>query len=256
MIPGLPTPLLGEITAITITTPDLEASLQYYQHLGFKEILRADFPFPWIQITDEALLIMLRKDNDPYLALTYYTKDGEKIAAVIEQKGIAFVSKPKPTDMVKRYVFQSPDGLNISVVTIPDGFRKPSGTTMLTMDQSDYFRPATYTNPVIGLFGELAQPVADLDKSIAFWEQIGFRVLSKFTSPNPWAILSDGLSIVGLHQSQEFSYPAITYFAADMKEKIEKLQEGGLENFTEHSPGNLILTTPEQQHFFLFKMGM
>lgn len=256
MIPNLPTPVLGEITAITITTPDLEASLRYYQQLGFKEIMRADFPFPWIQITDEALLIMLRKEDNPYLALTYYSKDGQKVADEIEKKGIPFVSKPAGTDMVKRYVFQSPDGLNISIVTIPDGFRKPSGTTMLTMDPADYFNPATYTNPVIGMFGELAQTVSDLDISIAFWEQIGFRVLSKFTSPTPWAILSDGLSIVGLHQSQEFSYPAITYFAADMIEKTEKLKQAGLENYTEQSPGNLVLTTPEQQHLFLFKMGM
>lgn len=257
MIPApLPVSLLGDISAITIATPNLENSLQYYQKLGFKEIGRADFPFPWIQITDEALLIMLRKDKDPYLALTYYSKNGEKAAAEVEQKGITLLSKPKAADMIKRYLFQSPDGLNISIVTVPEGFRKPAGTTMLTMNQSDYFNPEAYTNPVIGMFGELAHPVADLDKSIAFWEQIGFGVLSRFTSPYPWAILSDGLSVVGLHQSQHFGAPAITYFAADMKEKTEKLKREGLENYTEQSPGNLRLTTPEQQQFFLFRMGM
>lgn len=257
MLPAnLPTPLLGEIAAVTIATPDLEASLQFYQRLGFKEILRADFPFPWIQVTDEALLIMLRKDNDPYLALTYYSGDGQKVADELETKGIVFVSKPDPKDMIKRYVFQSPDGLPVSIVTVPGGFRKPSGRTMLTMDAADYTNPEAYTNPAIGMFGELAEPVKDLDRSIAFWEQIGFIVLSRYGAPDPWAILTDGMSIVGLHQSQHFSAAAITYFAADMEEKIEKLKQQGLADYKTHSPGNVILSTPERQEFFLFKWGM
>ena len=253
----LPKPQLGEISALTINTPDLETSLRYYQKLGFTEIMRSDFPFPWIQVTDEALLIMLKKGDDPYLALTYYSPEAELIAGELEKKGIGFLSKPKETDMVKRFLFQSPDELNISLVGIPGGFRKPSGNTMLTMDQSDYFKPETYTNKTAGMFGELAHPVKDLDASVSFWEKIGFAVLSKFASPYPWAIISDGLSTVGLHQSNHFSYPAITFFAADMKDKIENLKTAGLENFTEKGgPSNIVLTTPEQQHIFLFKMGM
>ena len=254
---ALPKPQLGEISALTIATPDLEASLRYYQKLGFKEIFRMDFPFPWIQITDEALLIMLRKSDDPYLALTYYSGEAEKIANELEKKGISFISKPKDSDMVKRFLFQSPDGLNISLVAIAEGFRRPGGTTMLTMNQADYFKPETYTNKTAGMFGELAHPVTNLDESIAFWEKLGFQVLSKFASPYPWAIISDGLSVVGLHQSKHFSYPAITFFASDMKDKIEALKSQGLENFKEMSgPSNIVLTTPEQQHVFLFKMGM
>jgi catechol 2,3-dioxygenase-like lactoylglutathione lyase family enzyme len=252
----LPTPQLGEISAITIATPDLEVSLQFYQKLGFREVMRMDFPFPWIQITDDALLIMLRKAEDPYLALTYYVKDIDKPVADVESKGIQFLSKPKDADFVKRYLFQSPDGLNISLVHIPDGFSKPSGKTMLTMDQSDYFKPESYTNKTVGIFGELAHPVANIDASILFWESIGFKILSKFASPYPWAILSDGLSIIGLHQTSQYTYPAITFFASDMKEKIEKLKQQGIDNYKEQGASNIVLTTPEQQHIFLFKMGM
>ena len=256
MIPNLPTSILGEITALTITTHDLEESLKYYQRLGFKEVMRADFPFPWIQVTDDALLIMFRKDDDPYIALTYYTKDAVKVATELESRGISFLSTPGKNDMIKRYIFQSPDNLNISIVGIPDGFRKPSGYTMLTMNPADYTNPETYTNKTAGMFGELAQPVVDLDVSIAFWEKIGFMVLSRFSSPYPWAILSDGLGIIGLHQSTHFDFPAITFFAADMKTKIENLKAAGLENFKERGGANIEIATPEQQHIFLFSMGM
>jgi catechol 2,3-dioxygenase-like lactoylglutathione lyase family enzyme len=60
---NIPTPILGEVTAITITTPDLEKSLEFYKKLGFTEVMRMDFPFPWIQVSDGALLMMLRKGD-------------------------------------------------------------------------------------------------------------------------------------------------------------------------------------------------
>ena len=253
---NLPKPMLGEITAITIASPDLEKSLQYYQKLGFAEVMRFDFPFPWIQVTDGQLLMMLRLDQNPYIALTYYVKDIDQVISTLEQAGIEFAQRPKPADMVKRYLIHSPDGLNVSLVSIVDGFAQPPGPTMLTMQQSDYFNPEKYANKTCGMFGEFAHPVKDLDASLLFWEKLGFKALSKMSAPYPWAILSDGLAVVGVHQTDKFDYPAITFFAADMKSKIGKLKEDGLSNFTESGPANIVLTTPEEQHINLFSMGM
>ena len=253
---NLPTPILGEITAFTITSPDLEQSLAYYQRLGFKELYRADWPFPWIQITDGVLLIMLRADPNPYIALTYYVKDINGVVAGLDKKGIKFTFRAKDSDQLKRYVMQSPDGLTISLVNIIEGFTRPPGPGMLTMPQQDYFNPDKYVNKVCGLFGEYAHPVTNLEKSLEYWTLLGFNAISKFTAPYPWAIISDGLSIVGLHQTDKFNYPVITFFAADMKDKINKLKEQGLTDYTEQGPSNIVLTTPEQQHINLFKLGM
>jgi [ribosomal protein S5]-alanine N-acetyltransferase len=252
---SLPKPILGDITALTITTPDLEKSLACYQKLGFKELMRADWPFPWIQVTDGVLLIMLRKDPKPYLALTYYVKNIDKVVKGLDKKGITFTQTPKKTDMLKRYLFQSPDGLNISLVGMVDGFSQPPGPGMLQMKQEDYFKPEKYVNKTSGLFGELAHPVADLESSITFWGKLGFNAVSKFTAPYPWAILSDGLGVVGLHQTTTFSYPAITYFASDMGEKIARLKKAGLKDLKEQGPSNAVLTTPELQHVFLYHLG-
>lgn len=251
----LPKPILGEITAFTIASPDLEKSFAFYQKLGFKEVFRADWPFPWIQITDGVLLIMLRKDPKPYIAVTYYVKDIKKVVADLDTKGLQFIERAKDKDMLKRYVMQSPDGLTISLINVMDGFKQPAGPGMLTMPQEDYFKPEKYVNKTCGLFGEFAHPVTDLGKSIEYWKLLGFNTVSKFTSPYPWAIISDGLSIVGLHQSKHFSYPAITFFAADMEDKIARLKKAGLKNYTEQGPGNIDVITPEGQHIFLFQLG-
>src|SRR5262245_29956747 len=136
-------PKLGDVTAITIATPDLEQSLKFYEQLGFKELFRMDLPFPWIQISDGALLMMLRKDDTPYIALTYYVKEMDKVVSALEADGIKFTEK-KDFGFVKRNLITSPDNLNISLVTWGDGFQQPAGPTMLTMPQSDYFNPEKY----------------------------------------------------------------------------------------------------------------
>lgn len=252
----LPTPKIDGISAITITSPDLEASLLFYQTLGFKELYRADMPFPWIQISDGALLMMLRKDNTPYIALTYYVKDIDRLVAALESEGIVFTTRPNAGDMIKRCLIQSPDKMNISLVSWVDGFMKPPGQTMLTTAPQDYAKPEKYTNRICGMFGELAHPVKDLNLSIAFWEKLGFLCLSKMTSPYNWAIVSDGLSIIGLHETDSFMHPAITFFASDMKEKIENLKNKGLTNYTQKGRTNIVIETPEKQNINLFTLGM
>ncbi len=252
---NLPTPILGEITAFTITSPDLVKSLAFYQKLGYKEIYRADYPFPWVQVSDGVVLIMLRQDPQPYIALTYYVKVIDGVVKKLEKAGIKFAQKPKPKDMVKRYLFTSPDNINISLVNIIDGFYQPKGPGMLSMKPEDYAKPEKYVNKTCGLYGEFAHPVKDLEQSLEFWKSLGFIAVSRFTAPYPWAIISDGLSIVGLHQSAHFSSPTITYFAADMSDKISKLKKNGLTDFKENGPG-IVLTTPEKQHIFLYQLGL
>lgn len=251
----LPQPKLGNITALTITTPDLNVSVAYYQQLGFAEITRADWPFPWVQITDGALLIMLRKDPKPYIALTYYVNNIDELAASLKKEGITYTQKPGKKDALKRYLFQSPDGFTISLVGITEGFRQPPGPDMLHMQPEDYYKPEKYTNKTCGMYGELAQPVADLNASIAFWDKLGFKPTATFANPYPWAILTDGLAVVGLHQTDHFTQPAITFYAADMAKKIALLKASGFAGIKDEGAGSAMLTTPEQQIILLHPLG-
>lgn len=253
---NFPKPKLGDVIAITIASPDLDKSFQYYQMLGFTKVLEFDFPFPFIQISDGALLIMLRKDNNPYIALTYYVKEMDKVVADLQQAGISLKSMPTPDKMIQRFLISTDEGHNISLVSYVDGFAQPAGATMLTMQPQDYNNPDKYVNKTCGIFGEFALPVKNLDNSISLWQKLGYKTLSQKSSPYPWAVLSDGLGIVGLHQTNSFSVPTITFFASDSKNKIEKLKQNGLDNFSEQGESNIVLTTPEQQKINLYKLGM
>src|SRR6266496_4228016 len=126
-IAGLPQSKLGEVACVYITSPDLDSSIGVYEKLGFPRIASNTFPVPWAQASDGSLLIMIRKDNNPYIGLTYYVTEIEKKAEQLEKDGIVFTQKPKEGDPIKRYYFKSPDGFNIMLASNLGGFTQPGG---------------------------------------------------------------------------------------------------------------------------------
>ena len=106
-ISGFTQSKLGEVACVYVTSTDLDSSIAVYEKLGFPKIASNTFPVPWAQASDGSLLIMIRKDNTPYIGLTYYVTDIEKVAGQLEKEGIVFTQKPKEGDPIKRYYFKS-----------------------------------------------------------------------------------------------------------------------------------------------------
>ncbi len=248
---------LGNVACVYVTTSNLDSSVAFYEKLGFPKIASNTFPVPWAQVSDGSLLIMMRKDPEPYIGLTYYVNDIEKTVAQLEKDGIVFDKKPGAGDQIKRYYIKSPDGFNIMLANNLGGFQQPTGVTMLTMKQTDYNAADKYPNKQCGVFGEFCHIVKDINTSVAFWEKLGFTVKSQTKIPYPYAILSDGLMIIGLHQAHHFNYPAITYFGLNVAKRIQQLKDKGLQDFNEmQGKNNVVLKTWEGQHFFIFSLGM
>ena len=248
---------LGDVACVYVTTTDLDSSLAVYEKLGFSKTAANDFPSPWIQISDGSLMIMMRKDATPYIGLTYYAANVEKLVAVLEKDSITFTQKPKAGDLIKRYYFKSPDGFNIMLASNLGGFKQATGTTLLNMNQADFNSPDKFPNKQCGAFGEFALPVADINTSLAFWKKLGFTTKMTIKEPYPYTIITDGLMILGLHQTNHFNYPAVTYFGINTEKRIQQLKEKGLQNFSNmQGKNNVVLKTFEGQHFFIFSLGM
>ncbi len=248
---------LGQVACVYVTTPDLDSSVALYEKLGFPKIASNSFPVPWAQVSDGSLLIMMRKDAIPYIGLTYYVNDIGEVVTQLEKEGIEFVQKPKEADPIKRYYIKTPDGFNIMLANNLGAFSQPAGPTMLTMKPADFSAFDKYPNKQCGAFGEFCQPVSDLAKSIEYWKKLGFTVKTQMTKPYPWAIVSDGLMLIGLHQTKDFTYPAITYFGMNTDKRVQQLKDNGVKDLTEMmGKSNFVLKTWEGQHFFLFSIGM
>jgi len=248
---------LGEVASIYVTSPDLDSSIALYEKIGFPKISSNVMPTPWALLSDGSLLIMMRKDSVKYVGLTYYVTNIEEKAKQLEKNGIKFTQKPKEDDLIKRYYFKSPDGLNIMLPSHVGLFKQPTGVTMLEMNPIALQSESQYPNKQCGAFGEFCHPVADLNSSIEYWKKLGFEVKSQMSQPYPWAILSDGLMLIGLHQTNNFSYPAVTYFGVNTENRVNELKGKGVTGFTEmRGKNNVVLKTWEGLHFFLFSMGM
>lgn len=248
---------LGDVACVYVTTTNLDSSAALYAKIGFPQVASNTFPSPWAQVSDGSLMIMMRKDTGSYVGLTYYASDVDKIAAQLEMDGIKFTRKPKEGDQIRRYYFKSPDGLNIMLASNLGGFKQPTGMTMFDLGHEDIHYADKYPNKQCGVFGEFCHPVANLDTSIKYWKKLGFAVKSQMISPYPWAIMSDGLMVIGLHQTEDFDYPAVTYFGLDTEKRVQQLKEKGVKNIKEAIVrNNFILTTKEGLHFFIFSMGL
>ena len=248
---------LGDVACVYINTPNLDSSVAFYEKLDFAKSGANTFPIPWAQVSDGSLIIMMRKDDQPYIGLTYYVNDLDAKVAELEKDSIVFSQKPKAGDLVRRYFIKSPDGFSIMLVHNIGGFKAATGKTLLNMPQGDYMVPDKYPNKMAGAFGEFCHPVKDLKTSLVFWKKLGFEIKGNMTQPYPHAILYDGSMIIGLHQTTHFDYPAITYFGIKVTDRIKQLKEKGVGPLTEVAGmQNVSLKTWEGQHFFIFNLGM
>jgi hypothetical protein len=247
---------LGDVASIYVTTADLDSSVALYGKLGFPKVNSNTFPFPWAQVSDGSVLIMMRKDTSHYMGLTYYAMNVEDKVVQLEKDGIVFAQKPKEGDPIKRYYIKTPDGFNIVMANNLGGFSQPTGMTLLNMPPADYQSADKFPNKICGAFGEFCQPVKDLNASIAYWKKLGFEVKGNMQQPYPHAILSDGLMIIGLHQTDHFTYPAISYFGLNTEKRVGELKGKGVKGFSEvQGKNNVVLNTWEGQHVFLFELG-
>jgi predicted lactoylglutathione lyase len=246
---------LGTLSQITISTKDLNKSVEFWKKLGFTIVFHVDSPIPWTQISDGSILVYLIEDKDTYIRLSYFNpKIADKLDE-LEKAGIKIISRTNDAEgKLYRGIISSPDNFEIAVVNRdPMMLYHPPKKTMLTTDTADYHK-ADKMQVKLGLFGEFSQPVKDLKAAMAFYKKIGFKEYSVNEMPYPWAIMEDSVIVVGLHQTNDFSTPTMTYFAPDMKQRIEKLKAEGVEvHEMGYGPANVYVLTPEGTKLFLFE---
>jgi catechol 2,3-dioxygenase-like lactoylglutathione lyase family enzyme len=227
---------LGSNFHITIGVDNLAECRAYYEELGFRRIDGHTEPYPWVQLYDGQLIIALHQDGHLYHGLTYFGAELAERVAGLEKVKIEFRIKNEHDNQLVQAIFVAQNDIPISLVNFPST------------------PPARTINPLLGKFGEYSLGVADLQSAIDYWQTLGFQLAYRTDQPYPWAILSDGLLVLGLHQTDNFSGPILTYFAADMEEKVVRLRADDpywIEDLPE--VGGYETTAPDGQRFFLFQ---
>ena len=227
---------LGSNVHITIGVESLSDSQAFYEALGFRPIDSSQDPHPWVQLFDGQLIIALHQDGLLYHGLTYFGTGLDARVKALEKKKIEFRIKNEGDSGLVQAIFVAQDDIPISLVNYPG---EP---------------PQKSANEAIGKFGEYSLDVDDLAASISYWEGLGFSNSYQSTQPYPWAIMTDGLLVIGLHQMDNWTGPILTYFAPDIEEKAVLLRADD-PDWIEDIPevGGFETTSPDGQRFFLFQ---
>ena len=205
--------ILGDIAQITIGVPDIEESAAFYEKLGFEKLAENNQPWPWKQYTDGQNLLLLNQDGNRYIGLNYISDDAPEKVRQVEACGVEFLHKQEVNGRLHMAIFADSDGLMAGLINQdPTGMALPEGEPI----------------SLCGKFGEFSLGVEDFQKAAAFWGQFGFEKLYASSDPYPWGIFSDSLIVLGLHQTDEFQGPCLTYFSPTMPERIKQLEAKGL----------------------------
>lgn len=223
---------LGDYVEIVTVVDDVAEAQAFYERFGFRQAGAG-------VVTDGSINIRLRDraQASGYAGPAFSYAGGDPAAI----EGLDGIERDGDSATLV-----DPNGLRIVVSERKSEVPMPAGDPLKRTPISHF-----------GKFGEFSIPCRDRDAAIRFWEKLRFESIYAPTEPYPFAILSDGLIILGLHQTTDFSAPTITYFAGDMTDRIAQLKQEGLA-VTEMPPEvdgrivNATFSAPGGQPFFLF----
>jgi catechol 2,3-dioxygenase-like lactoylglutathione lyase family enzyme len=228
--------VLGKFHEISIETPDIAASVAFYERLGFAQAGTTDtWPHPYGVMTDGRLYLGLHQFKFPSPAITYVRPDVAAHAHAIEKHGIELAWKRVGDDAFNEIGFFDPSGQAVRLQEAPTHFAAEGV-------QGD--------SSLCGDFAEYSLPAGDFEPMRAFWEPLGFVAMDGNDTPyTRMAMTSDHIDLA-VHRPRTLEAPMLVFASPDMGERIERLRAIGQELSDELPRGldprhNALLAAPE-----------
>lgn len=235
---------LGIGVAITRLSPSISNAISFYQKLGYIQSKKPSNLEDHTFFSDGRMNYLLLHHERAHTKLRYFTPELAKILPDLSSSGINYTTLDKEANFPTQIQLKDPDGFLIDI------FQYPAASSF-TIDP----RGESLLN--IGNFGEFALPTSNYPQKKRFWERLGFTPLVEEEMPYPWGIFTDGLIVLGLHQTSEFNVPSMTYFKVNMQETIQEMQQKGIEvvetEMAKIADGNGVVKAPDGQLFFFFE---
>lgn len=236
--------MLGRFLEISIHAPDIQASLEFYESLGFTQASVSEtWPYPYAVVTDGRLFIGLHGAYVRSPALTFVLPDLARSMEPLRAAGIAFDQERLGNDVFNQAAFTDPAGICISLIEART-FSPPATTAR--------------TDTACGYFVEFGIPVRDAAVSRAFWEPLGFVAMEEEPAPfSRTAVTSDHLNL-GLYRTRALRQPVLTFEDSDMRARLAHLRGKGL-RLSDEMPDSLddatnaIVEAPEGTRLLLMQ---
>lgn len=236
--------MLGRFLEISVQTPDILASLSFYELLGFQQVPTADvWPYPYSVITDGRLFLGLHQHQIKSPTLTFVQAELAQHVAQLHQLGITPDREHLGSDAFNELSFHAPDQQHVRLL---------EARTFSPPDIEVSFSSSC------GYFVEYGIPTREFEPALTFWEHMGFIAMSETSKPfHRWSLTSNHLNL-GLHRSRALRQPMLVFEDPEMRERLSHLKERGFElsdempdSLDEHS--NAVLIAPEGTRLLLMQ---
>lgn len=205
--------MLGRFLEVSVHTPDVRASLAFYESIGFVQATVGEvWTHPYAVVTDGHLYIGLHGAGIPSPSLTWVRPDLARHAHELESLGIEFE--------FARFGEEAFHEL---------GFADPSGH-MITLLEARTFSPLALghaATSAVGYFEEFGLPTTNFEVATAFWDKLGLVPFEPQSEPFPKVVLAGSDINIGLYDL-ELRAPVLAFSDPQMDERIGALREKGL----------------------------
>lgn len=228
--------MLGRFHEISIATPDIRASVEFYESLGFIQAPTTDTrQHPYGVLTDGRLSIGLHDARFASPALTFVRPGIASHLAEFADRGIEL------------------DFCRVGDETFNEiGFRDPFGQAVQILEARTYSPAAVETESasLCGYFAEVSLPLTDFDAGRMFWEPLGFVAAEESDEPYVHLTLTSDYLDIAFHRPRTLDRPVLVFHDPDMAARIAALRAAGIDFSTELPRGlsatrNALLESPE-----------
>jgi len=228
--------MLGRFLELSLATPDIQASLDFYSRLGFSQAQVGEaWLHPYAVVTDGRVCMGLHQASIPAPSLTFVKPDLLKNLAEFESMGLHFEFRHLGNDVFNEVGWFDPSGHAVRLVearTFSPG-KRPGRTPSLC-----------------GYFLEIALPTPNLDTAKEYWERFGFVALDE---PDDWlphvSCTSDTIDL-GLYSPAHLPRATLRFEVGDVGGTMARLAELGITPAAQVPPplrqtSAAVLTAPE-----------
>jgi catechol 2,3-dioxygenase-like lactoylglutathione lyase family enzyme len=238
--------VLGRFLELSLATPDIQASLDFYVKLGFSQAEVGDaWPHPYAVVTDGRIHLGLHRAEIPAPSMTFVKPDLLKQLDTFENLGVDFEFRRLGNDVFNEVGWFDPSGHLIRLIearTFSPSKRRVAETSHC------------------GYFLEVALPTPDKEESKTYWEQFGFVGIEEMDGPLPHISCTSDTIDVGLYEPAQLRRCTIRFEVDDVAGTMARLSQLGLSPSGELStplrrlPAALLIT-PEGAQILLTPAG-
>lgn len=176
-------PPLGHFHELTLPTPDIRRSVEFYERLGFTQAQTGDvWAHPYGVLTDGRIVLGLHQSAAREASITWVRPEVSRLGSALEREGYALEYRRTGAEEFHEI-----------------GLRDPAGELLRVLEARTYSPPADEAaHPTLcGEFSAVALRCTDFEAAKRFWEPLGFVAVCERDSPfEHLALTSDRLDIV------------------------------------------------------------